>query len=373
MTLTLASLAQAMGAELLGNGEIEITGAAEPADAGPDQIALAMDPKYAEALGQGRARAAVLWPGADWRALGLEGALVVERAARAMVAVTQALDPGPDIAPGIHPSAIIDPTAEIGPGAAIGPFAVIGAGVRLGPGARIGAHVVIGAETRIGARALLHPGVRIGSRTVIGDGFLANMGAVIGADGFAFKTLDEASMVEKSRARVAGLGGEAGELGAPPEGSTHWHRVHSLGNVEIGDNVEIGANSTIDKGTIRATRIGSGTKIDNQVQVGHNCQIGRDCLLAGAVGVSGSVKMGDRVVLGGQVGVSDNVFIGSDVLAAGRTAIYTNVPAGRVIWGDPAVKMDTQMAINRELRRLPRLARAVRALQKAVSKTGEID
>ncbi len=63
-----------------------------------------------------------------------------------------------------------------------------------------------------------------------------------------------------------------------------WHRIHSLGGVEIGEDVEIGALAAIDAGTIRPTRVGRGTKIDNHVQVGHNCVIGEHCLLAGQAG-----------------------------------------------------------------------------------------
>lgn len=363
--VTLADIATALGMACEGDAALEIDGVAEPALAGPRQIALAMDQKFAGDLAKGAARAAILWAGADWRALGLEGAILVERGADAMVGVTRFLDPGPDIAPGIHPSAVIHASAEIGEGAAIAPFVVIGRDVQIGPGARIASHVSIAEGAQIGAGALIHAGARIGAMSVIGDNFICQPNACIGGDGFAFKTLGGASAVEKARAGVGG-----GDV-EPVEGSSHWGRVHSLGNVVIGDDVEVGSNTSIDRGTIRATSIGRGTKIDNQVQIGHNCQIGEDCLIAGSTGLAGSVRMGNRVVLGGQVGVSDNLFIGDDVIAGGRTTIFSNVPAGRAIWGTPAVRMETQIAINKDMRRLPRLAEALRALQKAVSKPGQ--
>ena len=114
-------------------GRGRLRGAAEPATARPDQIALAMSPAYVEGLERGQARAAILWEGADWRALGLRGALYVPRARYAMAGQTAMFDPGPDIAPGIHPAAHISESAEIGPGAAIGPFVAVGAGARIGP------------------------------------------------------------------------------------------------------------------------------------------------------------------------------------------------------------------------------------------------
>jgi UDP-3-O-[3-hydroxymyristoyl] glucosamine N-acyltransferase len=145
-----------------------------------------------------------------------------------------------------------------------------------------------------------------------------------------------------------------------------WTRIHSLGAVTIGDDVEIGANCCIDRGTIRDTQIGSGTKLDNLVHVGHNVEIGRDCLLCGQVGIAGSARIGDRVVMGGQCGVNDNIFVGNDVIAGGATKIFTNAPAGRVLLGYPAVKMETHVEMQKSLRRLPRLAARVAALEKGV-------
>jgi UDP-3-O-[3-hydroxymyristoyl] glucosamine N-acyltransferase len=363
MAHRLDDIARALGAMLLGRADIEITGAAEPAMAGPGDLALAMAPEYAEGLPKGRARAAIVWDGADWEALGLEAALVVPRPRYAMSGITKLLDPGPEIAPGIHPSAIVDPTAEIGADPAIGPFVVIGRGVRIGARAHIAAHVSIGPEASVGDDALLLEGVRVGHRVTIGDRFIAQPGGVIGSDGFSFVT-PEKSAVEKVRESL----GDQGEIVAQS-----WTRIHSLGGVEIGDDVEIGANVTIDRGTIRATRIGSGSKFDNLVHIGHNVIVGRDCVFAGQVGVAGSTRIGDRVVLGGQCGVSDNIFVGDDVVAGGATKIFTNAPAGRVLLGSPAMKMETHVEAMKNLRRLPRLFRDVAGLQKAVSKPGDKD
>ena len=368
MQFTLSEIATSLGTDVLGNGDIVLSGAAEPADARADQLALAMNPKYADGIIKGAARAALLWDGADWRALGLEGAICLNRGKAAMPLLTRALDPGLGIAPGIHPSAVVDETAVLGEGVAIGPLAVIGAGVTLGTRAQVGAHVSIGYGTVIGDDAVLHPGARIAHLCTIGARFVAQSNAVVGGDGFSFVTLDKESAVESLRSGMA-----EGDQRAAVQGSAHWARVHSLGGVTIGDDVELGASSTIDRGTIRDTRIGRGTKIDCQVQVGHNAEVGEDVMMCGNVGVSGSARIGDRVVLGGKVGVSDNIFIGDDVIAGGGTNIYTNVPAGRAVLGSPAVKIETEMAIRRELRRLPRLAETLRELQKTVSKLVDKD
>lgn len=361
--IRIGDIAAALGLEALGDAGLIVRGAAEPADAGPEDLALAMDPKFAAGLKDGRARAAILWPGADWQGYGLAAAIRVDRARNALTVVTRMLDPGPDIAAGVHPTAVIAEDAEIGPGAAIGPFVVIGRGVRLGPRARIAPHASIAEGARIGADLLLHAGARIGPRVRIGDRFTGHPNCVVGADGFSFTT-PETSRAEAARAAM----GDAGDAKAQA-----WQRIHSLGAVEIGDDVELGAGAAIDAGTIRPTRIGSGTKIDNQVEVGHNCQIGRDCLFAGQVGIAGSVTIGNNVILGGKVGVADNLFIGDNVVAGGGTGITSNVPAGRVVMGYPAVKMETHIEMYKALRRLPRLADTVAALKKAVSKQGGTD
>ncbi len=358
----ISDIASALDAEAVGDISIEVDGAAEPASAGPEHLALAMSPKFAEGLAAGRARAAMIAVGMDWQALGLEGAIIVKRPRFAMSGLTQALDAGPIIHDGIHPTAVIEAGAQIGEGAAIGPFVVIGQGVRIGENARIASHSSIAEGAEIGEDALILSGVRIGAGVRIGDRVIIQPGAVIGGDGFSFVT-PEKSQVEAAR---ESLGKE--DAAVAPQS---WTRIHSLGTVVIGDDVEIGANAAIDRGTVANTEIGSGTKIDNLVHIGHNCRIGRDCLLCGQVGFAGSALLGDRVVLGGQCGVSDNIEIGSDVVAAGATKIYSNLGPGRMVMGSPAVKIETHIEMYKALRRLPRLAKTVAALQKAVSKSDE--
>lgn len=363
MRYTIEDIAAALGAKAFGAVDVSVTGAAEPAMASADDLALAMDEKYAKGLSGSAARAAIVWDGADWQALGLEAAIVVPRPRYAMSGLTQLLDQGPEIAPGVHPSAVIDPTAEIRADAAIGPLVVIGPRAKVGARAKIASHVSIAEDVVIGADALIHAGCRIGARVIIGDRFFAQPGAVIGSDGFSFVT-PEKSRVEEAR---ASLGTETEAV------NTSWTRIHSLGTVEIGDDVELGANCCIDRGTIRATKIGRGTKLDNLVHIGHNVEVGEDTLLCGQVGIAGSTKIGNRVVMGGQVGVSDNITVGDDVVAGGASKILTKVPAGRVVLGYPAMKMEQFVQAGQNWRRLPRLMDDVKALKKAVSNERDDD
>ncbi len=363
MAFTIEEIAKALEAEAFGALDIEVTGPAEPAMAGPDQLALAMDPKYAEGLSQGQAQAAVVWPGADWKALGLKAAITAPRSRYAMSGLTKLMDPGLDIPKGIHASAVVDPSAQIGAGAAIGPFVVIGANVEIGPGAVIDSHVSIGRGVRIGDSPVLHAGVRIGASAQIGDRFIAQPGAVVGGDGFSFVT-PEKSSAEKVRETL----GDQGEIV-----KQSWTRIHSLGSVHIGDDVEIGANAAVDRGTIRATSIGNGTKIDSLVMVAHNVSVGNDCLLCGLVGIAGSTTIGDRVILAGQSGVVDNTAIGDDVVVGAGTKVLSKVPTGRVVLGYPAMKMETYIDATKNWRRLPRLMDSVKELQKEVSKLSKSD
>jgi UDP-3-O-[3-hydroxymyristoyl] glucosamine N-acyltransferase len=356
MSYSVKEIATALGAEAQGEVDLLITAVAEPQTAGPDDLALASDPKYADALPGGAARAAMLWPDADWRALGLRAAILPNRPRYAMSGLTRMMDRGQGFAPGIHPSAIIDPGAQIGADVRIGPLSVISAGAQIGDGSIIGPQCFIGLDARIGENAFLREQVSIGARVQIGDRFIAQPGARIGGDGFSFVTA-ERSGIEAVRETL----GDQQQTDAQP-----WTRIHSLGAVRIGDDVEIGATTTIDNGTIRDTIIGDGCKFDNAAQVGHNVTMGRDCLICGHVAIAGSARIGNNVVLGGMTGISDNIFVGDRVITGGATKVLSNVPAGRVMLGYPATRMDTQIEIFKSLRRLPRILRDVAALQKAV-------
>lgn len=363
MAYSVNDIAVALGAKAVGATSLLVERVAEPANAGPADLALAMKPEYAEALAHGQARAAMLWEGADWRDFGLEAAILSPRPRYALSGLSAMFDPGQGYPPGIHDSAVIDPSAKLGVDVSVGAFCVIGADVEIGAGSVIGPQCHIGQGSRIGPGALLHSGVRIGARVTIGARFIAQPGAIIGADGFSFVT-SEVSAVENVRESL----GDQGQAKGQP-----WARIHSLGAVRIGNDVELGAGSCIDRGTVRDTQIGDGCKFDNLAQVGHNVVIGRDCLICAQVGIAGSSVIGDNVVLGGQTGVSDNLTIGDRVITGGATKVLANVPAGRVMLGYPAMKMDAQVESYKALRRLPRLFRDVASLKKAVFKDDASD
>ena len=341
MTQSIKSIAAALGAKAFGAVDMCVTGLSEPASAGPDDLALAMSPAYGAALAQGHARAAMVWSGADWQALGLVAAIEAPRARLALAQLTQMMDRAA-MTTGLSPHAVIDPAAQIGQGVSIGHFTIIGANAIIGDGCSIGDHVSIGDGVTIGAMAQIHAGVRIMRGVHIGTHAVIQPNVVLGGDGFSFVTAAP-SNVEIGRKT---LGKVAFDAPADPV----QHRIHSLGGVVLGDHVEIGANSTVDAGTVRATIIGNGTKIDNLVQVGHNVQIGVHCLLCAQTAVAGSARIGDRTVLGGKSGVADNLVIGSDCVIGGAAIVLSDVPAGSFMMGYPAQPMLTYRARERSLR-----------------------
>ena len=363
MAYTIQDIADALSMTAVGDASITVAGLAEPSDATPELLAMAMKPEYAKDLDQGAARAAILWDGADWQAMGLEAAILAPRPRYAMSGLTEMMDPGQGWGVGIHPSAIVSPEAELGTDVNVGPLSIIEAGAKIGAGTTIGPQCYVGADVAIGAQGYLREGGKIGARGKIGERFKAQPGAASGGDGFSYVT-PEASAVEEARKTL----GDQGEAQAQS-----WARIHSLGSVTIGDDVEVGANATIDRGTIRDTRVGDRTKIDNLVMVAHNVEVGNDTLLCGLVGIAGSTKIGNNVVLAGKVGVTDNIFIGDNVIAGGGTIVLANIPAGRVVLGYPAMKMDTTMDVFKGMRRLKRLFDDVASLKKTVSNGSQSD
>ncbi|MEO0673879.1 MAG: UDP-3-O-(3-hydroxymyristoyl)glucosamine N-acyltransferase [Pseudomonadota bacterium] len=188
----------------------------------------------------------------------------------------------------IHPTAFIDPRAQLGEGIEIGPGVVIGPGVAINDGCRIDAHCSI-FHTLMGPGCVLAPGVRLGQ---------AGFGVVPGPDG---------------------------PMPMP-----------QLGRVVIGARVHLGANTTVDRGSLEDTVIGDDCHIDNLVQIAHNVTLGRRCLIAAQTGISGSCHIGDDVVMGGQVGFADHLRVGNGAQIAAKAGIMHDIPAGETWCGVPA-------------------------------------
>ena len=354
--MLIKDIAQALGAGLDGDGAIEVDRLVHPDRADrPSDLAIAMSAEAAGALARSKARAVVIVAARPLPSGSFPAVIAVGEARTALAKLTAMFDPGPPQARGVHPTALVAADAIIGEDASIGPYAVIGSRSRIGAGTTILPQVTVGADTAIGAQCLLHSGVRIGHGCRLGDRVIVHANAVIGADGFSF-----APDLMSATAFTAGV---------------RITRVHSLGNVEIGDDVEIGACTTIDRATLESTRIGRGTKIDDHVHIGHNVVIGESCILCGMVGISGSVILGDRVRLGGGVGIGDHVRIGDQAVVAAGSGVGTNVPAGAFVSGYPALPhqrtIEQQLYLGRQKRlhdKVASLASRLDALEGSIKK-----
>ncbi len=238
---------------------------------------------------------------------------------------------------GIHKSAVIHPSANIGKNVAIGPFVVVEANSHIADGVQVFPHSYIGENSKIGAGTIIYPNVSIYQDVSIGDTCIIHSGTVIGADGFGFVW----------------------------DGNQQF-KVPQIGGVIIGNNVEIGANCCIDRATSGETTIADGTKLDNLIQVGHNVNVGRHTVIAALSAIGGSSNIGSNVSVGGQSGFSDHVTVADGVSLAGRSGVMGNIKEPGVYLGLPPVPIKQGMRSMALQQRLPELFQRLRALERTI-------
>lgn len=271
--MLLGQIVDALGGRLeQGDPALQIDGIASLENAGPHSISFLSNPKLSAQMLGSKAGCVAVSPRMEPEARQRAGAyLVVDDPYLFFARLTQLWRERHQIRPvsvGIHPSAVVEPGAQVDPTASVGPLCHVASGAVIGPGSCLTSRVTVGAGCVLGARVLVQPG------------------AVIGGDGFGF----------------ANDGGR-------------WIKIEQLGGVRIGDDVEIGANTCIDRGALEDTVIANGVKIDNQVQIGHNVEIGENSAMAGCVGIAGSAKIGSQCTVGGagmilgHLEIADNVHI----------------------------------------------------------------
>jgi len=185
----------------------------------------------------------------------------------------------------IHPTALVDPKAELAADVSVGPYAVIGPGVRVGEGSSIGAHCVIEGQTTIGRNNRI----------------------------FQFCS-----------------------LGAAPQDKKYAGEPTQL---VIGDGNTIREFCTFNTGTVQdagVTRIGDDNWIMAYVHVAHDCVLGSHIILANAVQLAGHVHLGDWVFLGGLSGVHQFVRVGPHAMTGFQTRLSQDLPPFVTAAGNPA-------------------------------------
>jgi UDP-N-acetylglucosamine acyltransferase len=186
----------------------------------------------------------------------------------------------------IHPTAIIDQTAELAADVHVGPYAIIGPDVVLGSGTRVGAHAVVQGPTVMGCDN------RIGAH------------AMIGCDPQDLKYRGE---------RTA---------------------------LTVGDRNSFREFSTVSRGTVSGrvnTLIGSDNLVMAYAHVAHDCVIGSHCVLANYAGLAGHVEIDDWVILGGYAGVHQFCKVGSHAFLANNATTTRDVPPYVLVADAPAV------------------------------------
>jgi UDP-3-O-[3-hydroxymyristoyl] glucosamine N-acyltransferase len=306
VTFTVQELANQSGGELMGDPTLKIAGAASLGEATHGEISFFTNRKYIGLLRKTRASAIFVPP--DFAEPINAAQIRVSNPIKAFEQVVLKFTPKPiTFAPGIHPSAVVDASAQLGERVSIQPLAVVEPGAKIGDDTIIGAGSYVGHETVIGSASHIYPNVTIRERSRIGSRVIIHSGAVIGADGFGFEMVDG-----------------------------RHQKLQQLGIVQIDDDVEIGANTTVDRARFGRTWIQQGVKIDNLVQIGHNVVIGRNSVIVAQTGISGSTRVGERVTMAGQVGIAGHIEIGDGTIIVAKSGIPKSIPGG-VWFGYPAV------------------------------------
>ena len=294
----LGPLAQLLGAELVGDADLEVSRIGTLENADRTTIGFLANPRYLSQLATTQAGCVIVAPALRDAAVARGAALIHADPYLVFARLTHWWVAQARRAPlhGVHASSVVEEGAHIAATASIGAFAFIGRGAQIGAGAVIGSHAHIGEDAAVGAgtwlkaRVTLSDGCRMGARGIV------HSGAVIGADGFGF---------------------------APHEG--RWEKIEQLGGVTIGDDVEIGANTCIDRGALDDTVLEDGVKLDNLVQIGHNVRIGAHSAFAGCVGVAGSARIGRHCTAGGGAIILGHLEIVDHVHISAATVITRSI------------------------------------------------
>lgn len=336
---SLAALAEITGADLRGDPECCVSAVGSLDEAQPGQLAFLASKRFRRYLKKTRASVVIL--GADAVDECPAHALVSDNPQFAYALAATALTAEAPPEPGVHATAVVDPSAQVQASAYIGPHSVIGAGSVIAEGVEIGPNCVIGKNCEVGKGSRLVASVTLCDGTRMGQRCLIHSGAVLGTDGFGLARDGE-----------------------------RWVKIPQLGRVVLGDDVEVGAGTTIDRGALKDTVVHDGVKLDNQIQIAHNVEIGAHTVMASQVGIAGSTRIGSGCVLAGQAGISGHLELADGVCVSGLTAVSRSLRRSGLYTSTVPALPHKQWGRNfARLKQLDDLFRRVKALEKALTES----
>src|ERR1700722_6431289 len=340
---SLAELAELTQSALVGPADHVITGVDALDAASAEDASFLANPKYRLLLKE--TKAGVICVDQQKELEQGKNFLISDDPSRAFQTIIKALLLIPSSGfTGIHPTAMVHPSATIGKRVQIGPYAVIDQDVTIGDDTIIAPHVCIGPKVRIGSQCRFHSHVTVRESCSIGNRVILQPGAVIGSCGFGYIT----------------------------DAKGHHTKLEQLGTVIIEDDVEVGANTTIDRARFKSTWIRRGTKIDNLVQIGHNVDIGQDNIIVSQTGIAGSSKTGKNVVFGGQAGVVGHLEIADFVMIATRGGVSKSITKPGKYGGSPVMPLSGYNKQQVKLRKVSEYVKRIENLERNLKELEEI-
>ena len=333
---TLQEIADRIGGELCGDGDVRISGIAPFEDADAGQITFAGGSKFLKRIDRCRAGAIIV---PDTFSMPAKNLIRVANPQLAFTHVVTMYHPESQPEPGIHAMAALGDDVQYDSTVSVAPFVQIGNRATIGEHTVIHSGTCIGEDVSIGNQTVIHPNVTIMSGCRIGNRVTIHAGSVIGSDGYGF-VFD----------------------------SGRNYKIPQIGIVQIDDDAEIGACNTIDRATFGRTWIQRGVKTDNLVHIAHNVVIGEDSLILGQVGIAGSTTIGHHAVLAGKAGVSDHLTIGNHATIGPKTGVYKSVSDGQVVASSTtAMPYQTWLRSQRMIPILPDLKKKIADLEKKIA------
>ncbi|MBL7479661.1 UDP-3-O-(3-hydroxymyristoyl)glucosamine N-acyltransferase [Legionella bononiensis] len=292
--LTLAQLADFLDGVWHGNANHAIFGLSSLVRATSKDVAYFDNPLLHNTLTQTAAGAVILK--SEHVHLCPVNSIVVSNPLASMNEAVKLFSPGESPNLGIHETARIHHSAQLGNQVSIGAYSVIGEHVQIADGVILGANTVIesavsiGKDSRIGCGVMIHSGCRLGNNVRV------NSGCIIGSSPFNYM-------------KQHGV----------------WQQGPDVGAVILSDEVQLGANTVIDRGSLSDTYLGEGVCVDNLVQIAHDVFIGSNTAIAGCAAIGAYAHIGSDCIIGGASCIAAYVRLTDDTVITGMSTVSKSI------------------------------------------------